>query len=76
MLVVTARDDAQEQAFRALFDRTAQYAQLRQSIAEAAGVEMPIRGLQALHADDDALLAVAMPLFDALRAAAQACDDH
>ena len=45
-------------------------------IAEAAGVEMLIRGLQARHADDDALLAAAMPVFDALHTAAQACDDH
>jgi len=37
--------------------------------AEAAGVEALARGLQALHADDDALLAAALPLFDALHAA-------
>ena len=35
-------------------------------ITEAAGVEMPEHGLQGRHADDDPLLAAAMPLFDAL----------
>jgi hypothetical protein len=34
MLVVPARDDAQEQAFRALFDRSDLYAELLQSIKE------------------------------------------
>lgn len=36
---------------------------------EAAGVELMVRGLQARHADDDALLAAALPLFDTLHAA-------
>ena len=36
---------------------------------EAAGVEALARGLQAMHADDDALLAAALPFFDALHAA-------
>lgn len=38
-------------------------------VDEAAGVEMLVRGLQALHLDDDALLAAAVPLFDTLHAA-------
>ncbi|MEY8689253.1 MAG: chromate resistance protein ChrB domain-containing protein [Leptothrix sp. (in: b-proteobacteria)] len=38
-------------------------------VDEAAGVEMLVRGLQALHADDDALLAAAAPVFDTLYAA-------
>ena len=35
---------------------------------EAAGLETMVRGLQARHADDDALLAAARPIFDALYA--------
>lgn len=35
---------------------------------EAPGLELMVRGLQALHADDDALLAAALPLFDTLLA--------
>lgn len=38
-------------------------------IDEAPGVETLVRGLQTLHADDDALLAAALPLFDSLYAA-------
>ncbi len=41
-------------------------------VDEAPGVEMLVRGLQALHADDDALLAAAIPLFDALYAGIKA----
>lgn len=41
-------------------------------IEEAPGVEMLVRGLQALHAEDDALLDAALPLFDALHADAKA----
>jgi hypothetical protein len=37
MLVVRARDEAQEHSFRALFDRSDQYAELVQSIKEARG---------------------------------------
>jgi hypothetical protein len=37
MLVVTARDDAQRQAFCALFDRADLYAELLQSVREARG---------------------------------------
>lgn len=37
LLVVTARDEAQEQAFRGLFDRSDLYAELLQSIKEARG---------------------------------------
>jgi len=37
MLVVTARDEAQEQAFRALFDRSELYAELLQSVKEVRG---------------------------------------
>ncbi|MDP9124916.1 MAG: chromate resistance protein [Pseudomonadota bacterium] len=39
---------------------------------EAPGFEMLVRGLQALHADDDALLSAAIPLFDALHAGMKA----
>ena len=39
-------------------------------VDEAAGFEMLVRGLQAVHADDDELLAAAIPVFDALYAAA------
>jgi hypothetical protein len=38
-------------------------------VDEAAGLEMVVRGLQAQHADDDALLAAALVFFDALYAA-------
>ncbi len=38
-------------------------------VDEAPGFEMLIRGLQAQHADDDALLAAAIPAFDAFYAA-------
>jgi hypothetical protein len=38
---------------------------------EAAGIEMLVRGLQAQHANDDALLAAALVLFDTLYAAAK-----
>jgi hypothetical protein len=44
-------------------------------VDEAPGVEMLVRGLQARHADDDALLAAAIPVFDALYAANQVPDD-
>ena len=37
-------------------------------VDEAPGFEMLVRGLQAQHADDDALLAASLPLFDALHA--------
>ncbi|PXW95214.1 hypothetical protein C7444_11059 [Sphaerotilus hippei] len=35
---------------------------------EAPGLDLLVRGLQALHADDDALLAAALPLFDTVLA--------
>lgn len=35
-------------------------------IDEAPGLELMVRGLQAMHSDDDALLTAAVPLFDAL----------
>ena len=38
-------------------------------VDEAAGLEAIVRGLQALHDDDEALLAAALPVFDALHAA-------
>jgi len=38
-------------------------------VDEAPGVELLVRGLQAQHRKDDALLAAALPLFDALHAA-------
>jgi hypothetical protein len=40
-------------------------------VDEAPGFEMLIRGLQARHTDDDALLAAALPMFDACHAALQ-----
>jgi hypothetical protein len=40
-------------------------------VDEAPGLEMLVRGLQARHADDDALLAAALPVFDAFYAALQ-----
>ena len=40
-------------------------------VDEAPGFEMLVRGLQACHADDDALLAASLPLFDATYAALQ-----
>ena len=65
MLVVEARDDAQEQAFRGLFDRTAQYAELLEAIKEGRGafaastpaqLQKLVRGLeqqlQAIEAGD------------------------
>jgi hypothetical protein len=45
-------------------------------VDEAPGIEMLVRGLQARHADDDALLAAALLLFDALHAATQVCDER
>jgi hypothetical protein len=39
------------------------------AVDEAPGLEMLVRGLQAQHAEDDALLAAALPLFDTLYAA-------
>ena len=45
-------------------------------VDEAPGFEMLIRGLQAQHADDDALLAAALPAFDAYYAAMQESHDH
>jgi hypothetical protein len=44
-------------------------------VDEAPGLEMLIRGLQARHADDDALLAAALPAFDAYYAALQVAHD-
>ena len=41
-------------------------------VDEAPGFEMVVRGLQAQHASDDALLAAAMLTFDAVYAALQA----
>lgn len=45
-------------------------------IDEAPGLEMLVRGLQARHADDDALLAAALPAFDAFYAALQEPHDR
>jgi hypothetical protein len=39
------------------------------AVDEAPGLELLVRGLQAQHAHDDALLAAALPLFDTLYAA-------
>lgn len=44
-------------------------------VDEAAGLELVVRGLQARHADDDDLLAAALPLFDACHAAFEAAHD-
>ena len=41
-------------------------------VDEAAGIDAVVRGLHARHADDDGLLAAALPLFDALHAAFEA----
>jgi len=46
------------------------------AVDEAAGVEMLVRGLQAMHDTDDALLAAAIPLFDSLHAAMQEPHDR
>lgn len=43
---------------------------------EAAGLEMVIRGLQATHRDDDALLAAGFAVFDALYAAAKDANER
>ena len=45
-------------------------------VDEAPGFEMLIRGLQARHADDDELLAAALPAFDACYAALQVPHDR
>jgi hypothetical protein len=45
-------------------------------VDEAPGLEMLARGLQAQHVDDDALLAAAIPMFDAMYAAAQDADEQ
>jgi hypothetical protein len=45
-------------------------------VDEAPGLEMLMRGLQARHATDDALLAAALPVFDAFYAALQVPHEH
>lgn len=45
-------------------------------VDEAPGVEMLIRGLQAQHADDQALLAASIAVFDACYAALKTPNDH
>jgi hypothetical protein len=45
-------------------------------VDEAPGFQMLVRGLQAQHADDDSLLAAAVPVFDACYAALQVPHDH
>lgn len=45
-------------------------------VDEAPGFELLVRGLQVLHADDDALLAAALPAFDACYAAFRVPNDH
>ncbi|HEY6133660.1 MAG TPA: chromate resistance protein ChrB domain-containing protein [Rubrivivax sp.] len=45
-------------------------------VDEAPGLEMLVRGLQAQHADDDALLVAASPVFDAAYAAMQVPHEH
>jgi hypothetical protein len=44
-------------------------------VDEAPGLELLVRGLQARHADDDALLAAALPVFDACHAALEMTND-
>lgn len=44
-------------------------------VDEAPGFEALVRGLQSCHADDDALLAAALPLLDAFHAALRVSDD-
>jgi len=41
-------------------------------VDEAAGIEALVRGLQALHATDDGLLAASLPIFDSLYSAMKA----
>jgi hypothetical protein len=45
-------------------------------VDEAPGLELLVRGLQALHADDDALLSAALAAFDAVHAAMQVDDER
>ena len=45
-------------------------------VDEAPGFELLMRGLQALHAEDDALLAAALVAFDAVHAAMQVNDER
>ena len=45
-------------------------------VDEAPGFEMLVRGLQARHDNDDALLAAAIPLFDSFYAAMQGPDER
>ncbi len=45
-------------------------------VDEAPGFEIVVRGLQARHASDDALLAATIAVFDAVYAAMQASDDR
>jgi len=45
-------------------------------VDEAPGFELLVRGLQALHAHDDALLAAAVPLFDSAYVALQVPDER
>lgn len=45
-------------------------------VDEAAGFEMLVRGLQAQHGNDDALLAAAVPLFDSFFAAMRGSHDR
>lgn len=44
-------------------------------VDEAPGLELILRGLQARHTDDDALLAASLPTFDACHAALKEADD-
>ena len=45
-------------------------------VDEAPGFQVPMRGLQARHADDDALLCAALTVFDAFHAALKAPDEQ
>ena len=58
MLALSPSDDAQRDELLALFDRREAYGQWRDTA-------------QALHADDDQLVAAAAAVFDALHAAPQ-----
>jgi hypothetical protein len=61
-----------DQAFKALGDLVHYIDVGGIPVDEAAGVEAVVRGLQAQHEDDDALLAASLPLFDSLYAASRA----
>jgi hypothetical protein len=79
LLNVRAADPEEESAFRALFDRTADYAELQAALSEArniggiavpeaSGFEAMLAGARARLKDDDALLAEIGAVLDSLYA--------